>query len=192
MSFCVVVRVCIRLHGCGELCAWQHKKVLKWCVIPANHFAHAQPLTFIPIIAPFICTTTTTTAHTHTRHYTAYPPTIAAARYIAAQGPKENTVHSYWQMAWENGTKIIIMLTQCVEGGRDKCYQYVDVSLQTSKPTAAVCLTSYVPSVHVSHMATATSDLQPFLIFPFTIHQPHRSEPQVLAQRPCGVDGNLR
>jgi acyl-coenzyme A synthetase/AMP-(fatty) acid ligase len=105
LSFCVVVRVCIRVHGCGELCAWQHNKVLKWCVILANHF----------------CTTTTT--HTHTHHYTVYPPTIAAARYIAAQGPKENTVHSYWQMAWENGTKIIIMLTQCVEGGRDKCYQ---------------------------------------------------------------------
>ena len=99
-------------------------------------------------------------------------------------------MHSYWQMAWENGTKIIIMLTQCVEGGRDKCYQYVDVSLQTSKLTASVCLTSCVPSVHVSHKATATSDLQPFLIYSFTIH--HHSESQVLAQRPCGVDSNLR
>lgn len=33
-------------------------------------------------------------------------------------------MHSYWQMAWENGTKVIVMLTQCVEGGRAKCLQY--------------------------------------------------------------------
>lgn len=33
-------------------------------------------------------------------------------------------MHSFWQMAWENGTKIIVMLTRVQEGDRVKCLQY--------------------------------------------------------------------
>jgi protein-tyrosine phosphatase len=52
-------------------------------------------------------------------------------RYIATQGPLENTVHQFWTMVWDHvsptppsETSTIIMLTQLTEGGSEKCAQY--------------------------------------------------------------------
>jgi len=44
--------------------------------------------------------------------------------YIAAQGPTEASTNSFWQMVWENGCTIIVMLTDLEEGGSEKCHQY--------------------------------------------------------------------
>ncbi|XP_047443648.1 receptor-type tyrosine-protein phosphatase C isoform X2 [Mugil cephalus] len=45
-------------------------------------------------------------------------------KYIAAQGPKEETVADFWRMIWEQKSSIIVMVTRCEEGNRVKCAQY--------------------------------------------------------------------
>ncbi|XP_073498984.1 receptor-type tyrosine-protein phosphatase C isoform X2 [Phyllobates terribilis] len=45
-------------------------------------------------------------------------------KYIAAQGPKEETMNDFWRMIWEQKSTIIVMVTRCEEGNRNKCAQY--------------------------------------------------------------------
>nr|XP_022311522.1 receptor-type tyrosine-protein phosphatase epsilon-like isoform X5 [Crassostrea virginica] len=45
-------------------------------------------------------------------------------RYIAAQGPSENTVGAFWQMVWQEQCSLIVMLTNLVECGVSKCHPY--------------------------------------------------------------------
>ncbi|XP_048833661.1 receptor-type tyrosine-protein phosphatase C-like isoform X8 [Brienomyrus brachyistius] len=47
-----------------------------------------------------------------------------AKKYIAAQGPKNETVVDFWRMVWEQQSSIIVMVTRCEEGNRNKCAQY--------------------------------------------------------------------
>lgn len=44
--------------------------------------------------------------------------------YIAAQGPLYKTRDDFWQMIWDSGSKIIVMLTKVIEDGRVKCDIY--------------------------------------------------------------------
>uniref|UniRef100_A0A8D3BYI2 Receptor-type tyrosine-protein phosphatase N2-like n=1 Tax=Scophthalmus maximus TaxID=52904 RepID=A0A8D3BYI2_SCOMX len=44
--------------------------------------------------------------------------------YIATQGPLPSTVADFWQMVWENGCVVIVMLTPLVESGAKQCYHY--------------------------------------------------------------------
>jgi len=43
---------------------------------------------------------------------------------IVTQGPKQNTVLDFWRMVVERNCRHIIMLTNCQEQGRVKCFQY--------------------------------------------------------------------
>jgi len=45
-------------------------------------------------------------------------------RYIATQGPLSNTVADFWQMVWEVGSTLVVMVTGLVERGRVKCHKY--------------------------------------------------------------------
>ncbi|XP_073793953.1 receptor-type tyrosine-protein phosphatase C isoform X23 [Danio rerio] len=45
-------------------------------------------------------------------------------KYIAAQGPKDETIVDFWQMMWEQKSSIIVMVTRCEEGNKVKCAQY--------------------------------------------------------------------
>ncbi|XP_049663641.1 receptor-type tyrosine-protein phosphatase C isoform X4 [Accipiter gentilis] len=45
-------------------------------------------------------------------------------KYIAAQGPKDETMDDFWRMIWEQKATIIVMVTRCEEGKRNKCAQY--------------------------------------------------------------------
>uniref|UniRef100_A0A6Q2WW90 Receptor-type tyrosine-protein phosphatase n=1 Tax=Esox lucius TaxID=8010 RepID=A0A6Q2WW90_ESOLU len=46
------------------------------------------------------------------------------SKFIAAQGPKEETVADFWRMIWEQKSATIVMLTNLKERKEDKCYQY--------------------------------------------------------------------
>lgn len=45
-------------------------------------------------------------------------------RYIATQGPINNTVTDFWRMVQQESSYLIVMLTTTVERGRPKCHQY--------------------------------------------------------------------
>ncbi|XP_051978116.1 LOW QUALITY PROTEIN: receptor-type tyrosine-protein phosphatase C [Xyrauchen texanus] len=45
-------------------------------------------------------------------------------KYIAAQGPKDETIDDFWRMIWEQKSSIIVMVTRCEEGNKSKCAQY--------------------------------------------------------------------
>ncbi|XP_077206220.1 receptor-type tyrosine-protein phosphatase epsilon isoform X2 [Paroedura picta] len=45
-------------------------------------------------------------------------------KFIAAQGPKQDTVNEFWRMIWEQKTATIVMLTNVKERKEDKCFQY--------------------------------------------------------------------
>ncbi|BFY98162.1 hypothetical protein BsWGS_01202 [Bradybaena similaris] len=44
--------------------------------------------------------------------------------YIATQGPLPHTVADFWQMIWEQGSVVIVMLTKLVENGTSLCHRY--------------------------------------------------------------------
>ncbi|XP_076743561.1 receptor-type tyrosine-protein phosphatase H isoform X3 [Maylandia zebra] len=54
-----------------------------------------------------------------------YMPGYSSNReYIATQGPLPSTVNDFWRMIWEQRVKRIVMVTNCIEGGRTRCEQY--------------------------------------------------------------------
>ncbi|KAL1957979.1 hypothetical protein VTO42DRAFT_5371 [Malbranchea cinnamomea] len=54
------------------------------------------------------------------------------ARYIATQGPKEGYLAHFWNMIYHETGEIavIVMLTQTLEGGREKCAQYFPLNME--------------------------------------------------------------
>ncbi|KAH3719561.1 receptor-type tyrosine-protein phosphatase N2-like isoform X1 [Dreissena polymorpha] len=44
--------------------------------------------------------------------------------YVATQGPLPHTVADFWQMVWEQGSVVIVMLTKLMETGEAKCHRY--------------------------------------------------------------------
>lgn len=44
--------------------------------------------------------------------------------YIATQGPLEETSADFWQMVWEQGCVVIVMLTRLVENDVVLCHRY--------------------------------------------------------------------
>uniref|UniRef100_A0A8D8UCD9 protein-tyrosine-phosphatase n=1 Tax=Cacopsylla melanoneura TaxID=428564 RepID=A0A8D8UCD9_9HEMI len=70
------------------------------------------------------------------------PGHLSPRQYIATQGPLAGTCEEFWRLCWESKTPAIVMLTQCVELGRDKCHRYWPIGVGTMQYGAlTVCLT---------------------------------------------------
>ncbi|XP_074075989.1 receptor-type tyrosine-protein phosphatase H [Macrotis lagotis] len=52
------------------------------------------------------------------------PGLFGPREYIATQGPLPQTVGDFWRLVWEQQSRTIVMLTNCVESGRVKCEHY--------------------------------------------------------------------
>ncbi|XP_005097496.2 tyrosine-protein phosphatase 10D [Aplysia californica] len=52
--------------------------------------------------------------------------------YIAAQGPMPSTVPDFWRMVWEQKCKVIVMLSDLTEGGKQKVTMYWPENLNES------------------------------------------------------------
>ncbi|CAH4020886.1 serine-rich adhesin for platelets [Pieris brassicae] len=48
--------------------------------------------------------------------------------YIACQAPLSNTVVDFWRMIWEQNSRLIVMLTEYMENGVEKCFEYLPPS----------------------------------------------------------------
>ncbi|XP_019645755.1 PREDICTED: receptor-type tyrosine-protein phosphatase alpha-like [Branchiostoma belcheri] len=80
-------------------------------------------------------------------------------KFIAAQGPMENTIADFWRMIWETGSTAIVMVTNLEENGKKKCSKYwPDSGEKTYNPgggygTLTVKLEQAVPMVdHVTRV----------------------------------------
>jgi protein-tyrosine phosphatase len=79
-------------------------------------------------------------------------------RYIATQGPKDGQFNLFWNMAFQQTTGdvgVIVMLTECYEGLKEKCGQYFPKNMQNP-----VLLLPHEPTEEV---LVPTNDGDPFL-----------------------------
>lgn len=51
-------------------------------------------------------------------------PLLSKKTYIATQGPMPSTFQDFWKVAWEQNSRVVVMLTREQEMGRIKCHEY--------------------------------------------------------------------
>lgn len=57
-------------------------------------------------------------------HDVAFQGHNSPREFIVTQGPLHSTKDDFWRMVWESNSRAIVMLTRCIEKGREKCDHY--------------------------------------------------------------------
>ncbi|KAG9469401.1 hypothetical protein GDO78_020607 [Eleutherodactylus coqui] len=81
------------------------------------------------------------------------PSSSIINRYIACQGPLPNTCPDFWQMTWEQGSSMVVMLTTQVERGRVR--SPLPRSLMTSWPSHIAIIGCDDPALMAESQDTA-------------------------------------
>ncbi|KAI8815328.1 hypothetical protein BJ742DRAFT_12327 [Cladochytrium replicatum] len=84
--------------------------------VPTSDYINASPIRGIRGMSEL--------KHYHIPGRVSFEVAVDDRRYIACQGPLESTACDFWQMAWEQRTSVIVMLTKDEERGRVKCFRY--------------------------------------------------------------------
>ncbi|XP_062613263.1 receptor-type tyrosine-protein phosphatase alpha-like isoform X2 [Saccostrea cucullata] len=53
-----------------------------------------------------------------------YISTADEFKFIASQGPMENTVADHWTMIWQERISVVVMMTNLTEDSQEKCFKY--------------------------------------------------------------------
>nr|BAJ52657.1 protein tyrosine phosphatase [Monosiga ovata] len=78
-------------------------------------------------------------------------------KYICTQGPMEHTVTDFWQMCWEQLTSVIVMVTELMDGRKEKCHRYWPARADTPMPCGPFTVTAKAPrvdgNIHVTELS---------------------------------------
>ncbi|KAI9319786.1 protein-tyrosine phosphatase-like protein [Dichotomocladium elegans] len=88
-------------------------------------------------------------------------------RYISTQGPLPDTFADFWQMIWEQNSRVVVMLTKLQEMNKIKCHQYWPESLL--KPAIYGNWTVVMTS-ETSHTMRSDDDEDVIIVRQFELH----------------------
>jgi protein-tyrosine phosphatase len=109
----------------GNVQPWDPSRVKLKTPIGGSDYINASPISLksqasTPFIAPASSTSSAPADSSS-------PTTLVEMKYIATQGPKDDQFLHFWQMVMQETVGpigVIVMLTQCYEGIKEKCSQY--------------------------------------------------------------------
>lgn len=82
--------------------------------------------------------------------------------FIVTQGPLPSTSDDFWRMCWESNSRAIVMLTRCIEKGREKCTHYWPYDMQPvyyGDIQVTILNESHFPDWNVSEFRVCKSDV---------------------------------
>lgn len=79
--------------------------------------------------------------------------------FIATQGCLDNTINDFWNMIWQENTRVIVMTTKEMERGKAKCAKYWPDVGQTKEwgPARVTCLTEEMTNDYTLRQLVLTS-----------------------------------
>ncbi|XP_014240929.1 tyrosine-protein phosphatase 10D isoform X2 [Cimex lectularius] len=93
-----------------------------------------------------------------------YVPGFHSPReFIVTQGPLHSTRDDFWRMCWESNSRAIVMLTRCIEKGREKCdhyWPYDTMPVYYGDISVTILNDSHYPDWSVTEFIMARGDTQ--------------------------------
>jgi protein-tyrosine phosphatase len=114
----------------GNVQPWDQSRIKLKVPIDGSDYINASPITLKSRSA-----TSSPEAHSTTSlniDSTSTNINLSESRYIATQGPKDGQFSHFWNMVMQETVGevgVIVMLTQCWEGNKEKCGQYFPSSM---------------------------------------------------------------
>ena len=116
----------------GNIQPWDPSRVRLRMPIGGSDYINASPI-LLKSHASTPSTRPDSTSASPPDHYSSAIK-LSEMRYIATQGPKDDQLAHFWNMVMQETVGpvgVIVMLTQCYEGIREKCSQYFPQDLES-------------------------------------------------------------